>query len=343
MEPRPQKPRQPQGGRPGQPGEGGVPPPASQQGPAPFAGGETQGYPQGYDPDAYIAPPRTDYDYSPLDLAPPGQRRRRQVIAGVIGALAVVLLGALIVFGWMVLRDDDNGDGDGGNLAAVATELPGDEGGVVTDPDGEGTPAVEAEPTEANADDAAVDQAPTQPVSPTPTPPTQGPAVDTSEDGLRELLPDPGIVPAGFDGGTDATNDFAAVVSAIGGNRQAEQNLTDWGWTANVSRAFNNAAPTDGSTDALLASLHGFEDAASAALALDFYADYLASVGAVDVDAPALGERSRMLSSADESGNLSVSLYVQQGPVLYRFWGVASAGGDPTQAVIDFATQTLGS
>ena len=43
----------------------------------------------------------------------------------------------------------------------------------------------------------------------------------------------------------------------------------------------------------------------------------------------------------DEGGNMQVSLYVQQGPVLYRFWGIASPGGDPTQAVIDFATQTL--
>jgi hypothetical protein len=337
MEPRPQKPRQPQGGRPGQPGEGGVPPQSPQQGPAPHPGGETQGYPRGYDPDAYIAPPRTDYDYSPLDLAPPGQRRRRQVIAGVIGALAVVLLGALIVFGWMLLRDDENGDDNGANLAAVATESPVANEGAVTDPELESTPAEDPEP------EGNTDPEPTQPVSPTPTPGTQGPAVDTSEDGLRELLPDPGIAPAGFDAGTDSTNDFAAVVAAIGGNRQAEQNLEDWGWTANVSRAFSNTTPTDGSTDALLASLHGFQDAAAAAAALDFYADYLASAGAGDVEAPNLGGTSRMLSSTDESGNVSVSLYVQDGPVLYRFWGVASAGGDPTQAVIDFATQTLGS
>src|SRR5690606_36825441 len=94
MEPRPQRPRQPQGGQqprqPGQ-GQGGTPPPQHpQQGGAPDF--DTQAYPQGYDPSAFVAPPRTDYDYSPLDLAPPGQRRRRQIIAGVIGALAVILI-----------------------------------------------------------------------------------------------------------------------------------------------------------------------------------------------------------------------------------------------------------
>ncbi len=332
MEPRPQKPRQPQGGRPAQPGDGGAPPQPPQQGYTPLPGQEPQAYPQGYDPGAFVAPPRTDYDYSPLDLAPPGQRRRRQVIAGVIGALAVVLIGALIVFGWMLLRGEDGGD-SGTNIAAVATESPGANGvaGANTD----ATPTPETGPTEASQ--------PTQPVSPTPTPQPAGPAVDTSEAGLTQLLPDPALAPAGFDSGTDSSNDLAAVVAAIGGNRQAEQNLTDWGWTANVSRAFNNTAPTDGSTDALLASLHGFKDAPSAAAALTFYADYLASTGASDVDAPALGDSARMLTSTDEGGNVSVSLYVQQGPVLYRFWGVASAGGDPTQAVIDFATQTLGS
>ena len=332
MEPRPQKPRQPQGGRPAQTGGDGTPPQPPQQGYTPLPGQEPQAYPQGYDPGAFVAPPRTDYDYSPLDLAPPGQRRRRQVIAGVIGALAVVLIGALIVFGWMLLRGEDGGD-SGTNIAAVATESPAanDVAGANTG----ATPTPETAPTEASQ--------PTQPVSPTPTPQPAGPGIDTSEAGLTQLLPDPGLAPAGFDSGTDSTNDLAAVVAAIGGNRQAEQNLTDWGWTANVSRAFNNTEPTDGSTDALLASLHGFKDAPSAAAALTFYADYLASTGASDVDAPALGDSARMLSTTDEGGNVSVSLYVQQGPVLYRFWGVASAGGDPTQAVIDFATQTLGS
>lgn len=333
MEPRPQKPRQPQGGRPGPQGGGGTPPQPPHQGHTPLPGVEPQGYPQGYDPDAFVAPPRTDYDYSPLDLAPPGQRRRRQVIAGVIGALAVVLLGALIVFGWMLLRDDGDGDDNGANLAAVATESPAAD--EVANTGTEATPTPDSGPTETPE--------PTQPVSPTPTPGTQAPDVDTSEAGLTELLPDPGIAPAGFDGGTDSTNDLAAVTNAIGGNRQAEQNLADWGWTANVSRAFNNLSPTDGSTDALLASLHGFKDAPSAAAALTFYADFLAANGASDVEAPAIGESARMLSSTDEAGNVSVSLYVQDGPVLYRFWGVASAGGDPTQAVIDFATQTLGS
>lgn len=332
MEPRPQRPRQPQGGRPQQPAQGpaGTPPPQqpTQGPPQDF---DTQAYPQGYDPGAFVAPPRTDYDYSPLDLAPPGQRRRRQVIAGVIGALAVILIGALAVFGWMLLRDDEPADDD--NLVAVATQSP-----VANDENVAGaasTPTVA--PTEAAAQ-------PTAPVSPTPTPATQAPSVATDEAGLTALLPDPAIVPAGFDGGTDSTADMASVVGAIGGNRQAEESLTEWGWTANVSRTFINTAPAAGTTDALLASLHGFKDAPSAAAALTFYADYLASTGLwTDVEAPALGESARMLTATDENGNIEVSLYVQQGPVLYRFYGIASPGGDPTQDVIDFATQTLAS
>lgn len=334
MEPRPQRPRQPQGPRPAPPGDpaGGQYRPPAQQGPIPLPGVEPQEYPQGYDSGAFVAPPRTDYDYSPLDLAPPGQRRRRQVIAGVIGALGVVLIGALIVFGWMLLRDDDPDD-NGTNIAAVATE----------DAAAASTPAAESTPASDPAADAATDAAaqPTQPVSPTPTPPEQAPAVATDAAGLTALLPDPGIVPAGFDAGTDSSTDFAGVVGAIGGNREAEQNLTDWGWTANVSRSFANTAPTDGSTDYLLASLHGFRDGPAANAALTNFANFLASAGAVDVEAPVLGESTRMLSSTDEVGNVTVSLYVQQGPVLYRFVGVSSPGGDPTQAVIDFATQTL--
>lgn len=343
MEPRPQRPRQPQGGPPRQPGNppGGAPP-QQPRGHYPPPEHETQAYPQGYDPDAYVAPPRTDYDYSPLDLAPPGQRRRRQIIAGIIGALAVVLIGALVVFGWVLLRDDDGTEeGTNNNIAAVATESPV-AGGAGTDDagaPGESTPP--ADDPEAPAEGEAAE--PTQDVSPTPTPVSQQPDVQTDEAGLINLLPDPAIVPAGFDGGTDTTFDFATVVGAIGGNRQAEQNLTDWGWTANVSRTFINTVPTDGSTDALLASLHGFADPQSAAEALTYFADVLASAGAADVDAPALGENARMLTSTDESGNVTVSLYVQQGPVLYRFVGTASPGGDPTQDVIALATRTLAS
>lgn len=303
----------------------------------PLPGVEPQEYPHGYEPGAYVAPPRTDYDYSPLDLAPPGQRRRRQVIAGVIGALGVILIGALIVSGWMLLRDDDEPTDGNNNIAAVATE----DAGAASTPDAASTPPADAGSDPA-ADAAATEAAaPTQDVSPTPTPPEQGPDVQTDAAGLTALLPDPGIVPAGFDGGTDSASDFTTVVGAIGGNREAEQSLTDWGWTANVSRSFTNTAPTDGSTDALLASLHGFRDAPSANAALTYFANFLATSGAVDVQAPALGEGSRMLSFTDENGNVTVSLYVQQGPVLYRFVGVASPGGDPTQAVIDFATQTL--
>jgi hypothetical protein len=147
MEPRPQRPRQPQGGHPQQPGNpsGAGSPPSQSQGPIPLPDQDPHGYPQGYEPGGYTAPPRTDYDYSPLDLAPPGQRRRRQIIAGVIGALAVILIGVLIVSGWMLLRDDD--PDDNGNLVAVATESPVVNEGAAGDAPADSTPASDAAPT----------------------------------------------------------------------------------------------------------------------------------------------------------------------------------------------------
>src|SRR5690606_36977449 len=76
------------------------------------------------DPTTIVAPPRADYDYSPLDLAPPGQRRRRQLVAAVLGGLVMLLLVAAVVFAYLLLRDEGEPDDNNENsLAAAQTEV----------------------------------------------------------------------------------------------------------------------------------------------------------------------------------------------------------------------------
>jgi hypothetical protein len=337
MEPRPQFPRQPVGPRPQPQGQAPASGPSPQQ-PVPPVGAEHSGYPDGIDPTAFIAPPRTEYDYSPLDLAPPGQRRRRQLIAGAIGALSVVLLGALLVFGWILLRggDDNNGPND---QVAVVTESSDPAQGTASQAADTGSTPPATEPP------ASTDPAAAQPteaaVAPTEAP---APGVPQNADELRALLPDNSVLPAGFDAGTDSERDLAGVVEALGGSRTAEQSLQGWGWTGNVERVFN-ADPNvvePGTATSVSVSLHGFKDAPSAAAALPFYSDILVNIGYADVEPPALGENARMLTQPQEDGGVNVALYVQSGGVLYRIGGYAPPGSDPTQTVINVATAMLG-
>lgn len=283
------------------------------------------------DPQAFIAPPRTDYDYSPLDLAPPGQRRRRQLIAGAIGALSVLLLGALVVFGWVILRDDDPATDN--NLAAVATEAANDNeeapavAGTPEPAEPTAPPAQDVTPTEPPADEPAQDEA-------------AGPVIETDAGSLAQRLPTQEMLPPGFDTGTDSERTQEEVVTALGGGRPAEQNLDNWGWTANVERTFINPAPEAGATSSITVSLHGFQDPQSAAEALPFFADILLNIGYEDIEPPPLGENARLLTQPQEDGGVIVALYVQDGPVLYRFGGY-SLGGDPSQDVINVATEML--
>ena len=332
MEPRPQQPRQPSGQRnqpTGQMPGGPSPQPTSHY--QPISGHEPQeGYPEGYDPTAIVAPPRTDYDYSPLDLAPPGQRRRRQLIAGAIGALSIILIGALIVFGWMLLRDDDP-ESDSVDRVAITNPTPTDN---ESDAAGASTPVAV---TETPADSDAAPTAPAATEAPT-SPPAESSNVATDIEGLTAMLPAP---PAGFEAGQDTVLGQEEVVTALGGSRIAEQNLTNWGWTANIQREYANPAPEEGASSSLTVSMHGFKDAPSAAESLPFYSDVLLANGYYEIEAPDLGETARMLQLDQEDGGVLIALYVQDGPVLYRFGGYAM-GGSPMDDVIAIANQTLG-
>lgn len=355
MEPRPQRPRTqigpPQGRSQGQPGPGASdqqPPQGGRSGP-----GE---YGEGTDPATFIAPSRTDYDYSPLDLAPPGQRRRRQFVAATVGGLTVLLLGAIAVFGYLLLRDEP-ADSDQSDLIAAQTEAAELRATAA---------AAETIVAQAAAQQTAVAQGPgatsaTPPVVATEPPsgaagaptagatqaPTEAPAdaantAQTPEE-LAALLPEADAAPAGLDTAADSELDQAGVVEALGGGRPAEQNLETWGWTGNAQRVFSPSDPGALGAEAttfLSASVHGFATPEAAAEALPFFSDILVDGGWAEVEAPDLGDAARMLQTVNEDGSTNVALYIQDGTVLYRIGG-SSTGGDPTQDVTDMATSIL--
>jgi hypothetical protein len=309
-----------------------------------------------------VAPPRADYDYSPLDLAPPGQRRRRQLVAAALGGLVMTLLIAAVVFAYLILRDDSPAEEGGNDIAAAQTEVAGERatvsaketiiaqaGGDTTTP-AAGAGAAPTATAPAGGEAAApggttqVDQAGEQAaVEPTEVAANAGAGTGPTAEDLQALLPAAAIMPSGLDNVTDTTRAKAEVVSALGGGRDAETKLASWGWSGNVERSFTAPDPAllapDATTD-ITVSLHGFSSDAAAAEALTFYSDILVAGGYEEVEAGSIGATNRMLVQPQEDGGTTVALYVQQGPVLYRIGGY-SPGGDPTANVVNVATAML--
>jgi hypothetical protein len=319
------------------------------------------------DPATFIAPARTDYDYSPLDLAPPGQRRRRQFVAAAVGGLTVLLLGAIAIFGYLLLRDEPVDDRESDLIAAqteaaelrataaaaetIVAQAAAEQTALAQGPGaGAATPPAAADPGAAGTEPATSGGAAETPAAGATQPPAETPAdaaagsdAALTPEELAALLPEAADVPDGLDAVTDNERDQAGVVEALGGGRPAEQNLETWGWTGNVERVFSPSDPAalePGATIALSVSIHGFATPQAAAEALPFFSDILVANGYEEVDAPALGDEARLLQVTNEDGSTNVALYVQAGTVLYRIGG-ASTGGDPSQDVIDVATAIL--
>lgn len=328
MEPRPQKPRpQPtQNGTPPQQGAGGP-----QIGPDPSQ--QTQPYQPhpGFDPSSFVAPPRAEYDYSPLDLQPPGQRRKRQIIAGIIGALVVVAIGALLVAGWMALRPDDEKVDPTPNNDRVAelNSTPTE----VAETTGDTTPAAGAAETEAVA-------APT--VAPTAT--TAAPAAtvyDTTS--IRTTLPVVESMPGAFTEGGDTPQDLAAVTEALGGGPEVETMLSDTGWQAAMTRTFVSSDPATTGTTTINVSSHAFKDEASAKAALPQFATILEGYGWTPVEGEQLGDGSQTLVWTDpDTGEDAVTIYVVDGQLLYRVFAMGPSGFDSTPNAIHVVNQLLG-
>lgn len=351
MEPRPQRPRT----------VGGQGQPQLARGGAPGGQAAAGGYPpgaEGADPTTFIAPSRTEYDYSPLDLAPPGQRRRRQIVAAAVGLLTLLLLGAVGVFAYLLVRDE--GPGGSSNLAASQTEVARDSatvaaqqtlvaqsaaqetaaaGGVPASPD---AATAASDPDEETAGADATEEA-TEPRIATGA----GARGDEDEaltpEQLTELLPDEDMMPEGLTDSADNERTLDQVVSALGDSPETQQNLEEWGWSGNVERTFSAPDPAAldaNATTVVLVSIHGFAGEEAGAEALDFYADALEAAGNEEGEAPNVGDSSRLLSTTGEAGETTVSLYVQQGGVVYRIVGI-SPGGDPTAVVTDVAEQLI--
>lgn len=279
-----------------------------------------------------MAPPRNEYDYSPLDLQPPGQRRKRQVIAGIIGALVVVAIGALIVAGWMALREDDDDvtpvdtNDRVAELTSTATEeTDSDEGAVVSD---EATPDAEAAATEA----------PTQPL-PTPTP--EATIYDANT--IRTALPVVESMPGNFAEAGDSPQDLEYVTVNLGGGPEIEDLLATNGWQAAMARTFNSNDPASTGSTQIVVSVHAFKDEPAAQAMLEEFNTILQGYAWTPVEMEQMGDGSRMLVwTSPESGDEAVTIYVADGQLVYRVFVTGPPGFDSTPNAIYVVNQIVG-
>lgn len=328
MEPRPQRPR-PQTPPPGTPPNGG-----NQQappiGPDPSQQAPQQGQP-GQDPAAFVSPPRMEYDYSPLDLQPPGQRRKRQVIAGIIGALVVVAIGALIVAGWMALREDDDNvspDDDNSRVAELTSTATSE---ANTDGDG-GDEAAGTPPPEEDAT-----QPPTQP-PPTPTPD----AIVYDGNNIRAELPVVEAMPGPFQEVGDTPQELAGVTEALGGGPEIEQLLSSNGWQAGMARTYESVDPATTGSTSVVVSVHAFQDEASAQAMLPEFDTILQGFGWTSVPMDPMGDGSAMLTFTDEAnGTDAVTIYLVKDQLVYRIAIFGPVGFDSTENAVYIANQIL--
>jgi len=273
-----------------------------------------------------------EYDYSPLDLQPPGQRRKRQIIAGIIGALVVVAIGALIVAGWMAIREDDSDDPTPptndrvAELTSTATETT-DEGASTEDSTGTAT-----------ANESAT-KAPTQ-APPTPTAPAATVYDATS---IRAELPVVESMPGAFSEAGDLPQDLAGVTEALGGGPEVETMLSTTGWQAGMARTFvSNDPATTGSTQ-IVVSVHAFKDDAGAQAALPEFSSILEGFGWTRIEGTQLGDGSTTFTWTDpENGDEAVTIYVVDGQLLYRVFVTGPAGVDSTENAIHVVNQLTG-
>lgn len=330
MEPRPQRPRPqtPPAGTP--PNGGGQPTP--QIGPDPTQQHQQQMY-QGQDPAAFVAPPRMEYDYSPLDLQPPGQRRKRQVIAGIIGALVVVAIGALIVAGWMAIRGDDDEVDPTPPVNDRVAELNSTPDDTTTDGD----------TTETTDGTAAANDAPTEPPTQAPPTPTAPAATVYDETSIAGVLPVVESMPGPFQEVGILPQDLQAVTDALGGGPEIETLLSTNGWQAGMSKTFESTDPaTTGSTQ-IVVSAHAFKDDASAQAMLPEFDTILQNFGWTSVPMDPVGDGSAMLTWTDaETGNTAVTVYFVDGQIVYRVAVYGPPDFDSTENAMHVVNQILG-
>jgi hypothetical protein len=287
-------------------------------------------------------------------LLPRQQRRQRNALRGILGTLLVIA--ALAAVAWyfraplqnlispgsptptVVAQPVTTDENPGVPIAAtpeVAEEAP-ESGGL---PNALAT--VTPTPARATAAAGPDDEEPIveEEVTPTPAEPDRDISAQTLP--LLEFLPTQEQVPAGLVLADEAERSKQDVALALGNTDEAFTLLDDWGWSGNAFREFvvpEDGEPGPGGTTFLNVSVHRFADAASAANAVTYFADYVViNQGLTDVEPPAIGESTRLLQGSPGDVPLTV-LYVQDGPIMYRIGGSTSnADADPTADVLAVA------
>jgi hypothetical protein len=212
------------------------------------------------------------------------------------------------------------------NLLATSTPTPENAN--------QGREAVEPADTEANDEPPTA----TEPAASEPEPAAAAAPVN-----LEELLPTVAELPVeGLVLTNSGDRTLAAVAGTFGSDEagaEAEQYLTDLGWSANVFNEFAAEAgtlPLD-ATNFMSVSIHGFADQASASEALPYFSNVPVAVqGYSDVQADPIGDEIRLLRGVSEDGTTNVTAYIVEGPLLYRIAG-SSPAGDPTGHVLQLS------
>jgi hypothetical protein len=291
----------------------------------------------------------------------------------------VLLLGAIIFFSYLLLRDEEP-PSENDDLLASQTEIARKEATLAaeqtivaqaaaaqteeaqalspdsasTTPESGATEPAAGEATEAPAAAGeATEPAAGQATEPAATEAGQenqsaagsGDNASLGNEQLTELLPAADVMPEGLTETADSSLTLDQVLEALGSSRIAETNLEAWGWSGNVQRTYQTANPAEApaATSYLSVSVHGFGSPEGAAEALPFFSDILLTEenGYTELDDPGLGDSSRLLSVTDAEGGTTVALYIQDGSVMYRIGGF-SAEGDPSQDVINVGTELVG-
>lgn len=316
-------------------------------------------------PPGYTAPPA----YPPeLDLVPRRDRYRQRIARNVlIALLAIVALGAI---GWTVRDRFFTAPPDDQNVAQIAPTEPADQA-ESTDP------AVGATDANPAAGEAPPTQAPLvnnllATSTPSPPPATQqenaaNPTANETDAGAGANQPAPTTQPAApaaninvaalmptadelpvqglsvTNSGERSLSEVAATFGSAEASVEAEQYLTELGWSENVFTDFGGdpGLLSPDATTVLNVSVHEFADQASASAALPYFSNVVVAVqGFSEGQADPIGDEIRLLRGVSEDGTTNVAAYIVDGPLLYRIGG-SSPAGDPTGHVLQLASDLI--
>lgn len=137
--------------------------------------------------------------------------------------------------------------------------------------------------------------------------------------------------------------DFSSLLARFSDVPEAASTLQSLGWQAGANRQFACDAPPSGTVGWVDMSVHRFVDARSAQSALPFFATSRAlSTALAPAAAAQLGDASSALTGNAGNGT-EYTLYVAQGPLLFRVTGVAPTGNPRPDVEVITAGLIVGS